>query len=414
MQTKRNVWLWVLYDFANSIIMIVFFLYFAQWLVIDRGVSDFTFNLTFTISTILLLAAAPLAGLFLDKYWRRISGLRYSTVLTVIFYGFCAVSAIYGKVAASLVFFTLAQFAYQFSFTFYTPLLNDIASAKKRGFVSGLGIGANFLGQFAGLALALPFANSNLNFFHAPARAETLLPAVITFFILSLPMLLFFQEPFKQPQKISLAHELKNLGLETKALLSYGSVAVFLGAYFLFNDAIVTASNNFPIFMEQVWKVSDTIKTYILLGIIIASAIGGIVSGYLADRFGHKRTLIFVLCGWVFILPFLGLVRNFSLFIVTAVLMGFWFGANWAVSRSVMAYLAPPNKHNLVFSYFTLAERASSFLGPITWGLIVSNLISLGSLRYRIAAVAVTGFIIIGLFLLYRVQDDRKLEVENH
>ena len=28
---KRNILLWSLYDFANSIVMIVFLLYFAQW-----------------------------------------------------------------------------------------------------------------------------------------------------------------------------------------------------------------------------------------------------------------------------------------------------------------------------------------------------------------------------------------------
>lgn len=43
MQNKKNVFLWALYDFANSIISIVFFLYFAQWIVVDRGVLDFYF-----------------------------------------------------------------------------------------------------------------------------------------------------------------------------------------------------------------------------------------------------------------------------------------------------------------------------------------------------------------------------------
>ena len=47
MQTKKNVFLWALYDFANSLVSIVFFLYFAQWLVIDQGVADIWFNLTF-------------------------------------------------------------------------------------------------------------------------------------------------------------------------------------------------------------------------------------------------------------------------------------------------------------------------------------------------------------------------------
>ncbi|MEK7464197.1 MAG: MFS transporter [Patescibacteria group bacterium] len=408
METRKNISLWVLYDFANSIVSIVFFLYFAQWLVIDRGVSDFHFNLTFTISAILLLLTVPITGSLLDKFLRRITGLRHTTVLTVIFYGLCAISALLNKEVSSLVFFTLGLYFYLLSFTFYTPLINDIARLAKRGAVSGLGITASYLGQFAGLVIALPFSNGTLNLFDAAPRAETLLPSVFIFFLLALPMLIFFKEPKKIAEKVSLRLEIKNLFKGTRELFAFPSVALFLASYFLFNDAILTAANNFPIFLEQVWQVSDTIKTYILLGVLITSAIGGTLSGLLADRFGHKRTLIFVLTGWVFILPLVGLLTNFTLFIISTTLMGFWFGANWAVSRSLMSYIAPQGKHNLAFAYFGLAERASSFIGPIVWGLVVSNFISIGSDRYRIATLAVTGFIVLGLFALARVKDDRE------
>ncbi|HLC74163.1 MAG TPA: MFS transporter [Candidatus Nanoarchaeia archaeon] len=409
METKRNVFLWMLYDFANSLVSIVFFLYFAQWIVIDRGVSDLSFNLTFTISALLLLITVPLTGTLLDKYLRRITGLRYTTFLTAIFYGLCAIFAIYNKEIYALIFFTLGLYIYQLSFTFYTPLINDISKPEKRGLVSGLGVTANYLGQFVGLLIALPFSNGTLNLFGSSARAETLLPSVIAFFVLSLPMLIFFKEPRKESQKLFFNSSLKEMMHETKLLFSIKSVGFFLLAYFLFNDAILTAANNFPIFVEQVWGVSDTIKTYILLGILITSAIGGVLSGYIADKLGHKRTLVFILAGWIIILPFVGLVNNFKLFVISTCIMGLWFGSNWAVSRSVMSYVAPKGKHNLAFAYFGLAERASSFIGPIVWGLLVTNLVSIGSMRYRIAALAITGFIILGLFFLAKIDDDRNL-----
>lgn len=407
METRKNRLLWISYDFANSIVSIVFFLYFAQWIVVDRGVSDFHFNLTFTISAVLLLFTAPLTGLLLDKFLRRIAGLRFTTILTAIFYGLCALSALSDQETSSLIFFTLGLYSYLLSFTFYTPLINDIAQPAKRGLTSGFGITANYLGQFAGLVIALPFSNGTLKFFDGAPRAETLLPSVIIFLLLTLPMLIFFREPKKNAGKLDLGLEIKNIFKETRGLLAFPSVVFFLVSYFLFNDAILTAANNFPIFLEQVWQVSDTTKTYILLGILITSAIGGTLSGFLADRFGHKRTLIVILTGWVFILPLVGLLTNFMLFVISTTLMGFWFGANWAVSRSVMSYIAPQGKHNLAFAYFGLAERASSFIGPIVWGLVVSNLISIGSDRYRIATLAITGFIVLGLFALARVKDDR-------
>ena len=408
MDTKRNVFLWLLYDFANSIPSIVFFLYFAQWIVIDRGVPDLYFNLTFTISAVLLLFTVPLTGTLLDKFLRRITGLRYTTVFTTVFYGVCALFAISNNAVGALIFFTLGLYSYLLSFTFYTPLINDISKQEKRGLVSGLGISANYLGQIAGLLIALPLSTGSLSFFGSAPRAETLLPSVIAFFILSLPMLILFREPKRPKEKLRLGSRLKEMINETRLLLSLSSVSLFLLAYFLFNDAILTASNNFPIFVEHVWGVSDTVKTYILLGILITSAIGGALSGLIADKFGHKRTLMFILVGWVIILPFIGLINNFALFVIATTIMGFWFGSSWTVSRSVMSYVAPKGKHNLAFAYFGLAARASSFIGPIVWGLVVTNLVSIGSYRYRIAVLAVTGFIILGIIALSRVKDDRK------
>lgn len=408
MDTKRNIFLWILYDFANSIVSIVFFLYFAQWIVIDRGVPDLYFNLTFTISAVLLLFTVPLTGTLLDKFLRRITGLRYTTVFTTIFYGICALFAIYNNAVGALIFFTLGLYSYLLSFTFYTPLIIDISKPEKRGLISGLGISANYLGQIIGLLIALPLSTGSLSFFGSAPRVETLLPSVLVFLILSLPMLFLFRESKRPKEKLQFGSRLKEMIIETKLLFSLSSVSLFLLAYFLFNDAILTASNNFPIFVEQVWGVSDTVKTYILLGILITSAIGGTISGFIADKFGHKRTLMFILAGWIIILPFIGFINNFYLFVTATTVMGFWFGSSWTVSRSVMAYVAPKDKHNLAFAYFGLAERASSFIGPIVWGLVVTNLVSIGSDRYRIAVLAVTGFIILGLIALSRINDDRK------
>lgn len=183
MDTKRNIFLWVLYDFANSLVSIVFFLYFAQWIVVDRGISDIYFNLTFTVSALLLLFTVPVSGFLLDKYFRRITGLRYTTFATSLLYGACALSAIFNKDISALIFFTLGLYMYLLTFTFYTPLINDISPAEKRGKVSGLGIAANYFGQFAGLVLVLPFSNSSFSLFNSAARAETLLPAVIAFIL---------------------------------------------------------------------------------------------------------------------------------------------------------------------------------------------------------------------------------------
>ncbi len=407
MNTRRNIFLWALYDFANSVLSIVFFLYFAQWLVIEKGLSDTWFNLTFPISSILLLFTVPITGFLLDRYARRITGLRHTSIMVALLYGGCALSAVAGHEIQALVFFIIGTYFYLLTFTFYTPLINDIAAPGHRGRVSGWGIAANYFGQFVGLLFVLPFSNGTWTLFQSSPRAETLVPAVILFTLLMLPMLIWFKEPFREKHSFNLRSDARELFKKSKEVFMYPGVALFILAYFLFNDAILTSSNNFSIFLQQVWGVSDTVKSYILMGIVITSAIGGLVSGPIADKFGHKKTLTWVLTGWVFILPLVGFLTNFTVFVVVTVIMGLWFGANWTVSRSVMAYLAPSHAHNLAFAYFGLVERASSFVGPIVWSIVVATAAHGSSDKYRYATLAVTGFIVIGLFVLVKVKSDR-------
>ena len=130
MNNRKNVFLWISYDFANSIVSIVFFLYFSQWIVIDRGVADIWFNLTFTISAVLLLFTVPTTGVLLDKYWRRIAGLRYTTIGTAVFYGLCAIFAVTGNNVSALVTFTLGLYFYLLSFTFRFRALLHVASLR--------------------------------------------------------------------------------------------------------------------------------------------------------------------------------------------------------------------------------------------------------------------------------------------
>ncbi len=39
----RTVRAWALYDFANSLLVINATVYFSQWVVVDRGLTDFWF-----------------------------------------------------------------------------------------------------------------------------------------------------------------------------------------------------------------------------------------------------------------------------------------------------------------------------------------------------------------------------------
>lgn len=414
----KNIFLWSLYDFANSIVMIVFFLYFSQWLVVDNGVSDAWYNALFIFSTLLLILTAPVVSVLADKSGKCFSFLRTNTVLVWVLYITLSLILLFApeyKILA-MILFVLGNFVYQMSFTFYGPLLNEITTPERRGRISGIGNACNWLGQIAGLVLVLPFANGSWYWFGDVGRAQVFLPTTLVFILLSLPMLLFFKKE-KMIEQTPLTfsgvkEEYKNVFKQAKTLFVIPGVSMFLIAFFFFNDAILTASNNFPLVLERVFHAPDTQKTFLLALILLTSAIGSLLCGYLGDRFGLKRVLIWILFGWVIIFPLIGLSPNIGILTIFVTIMGILFGGVWAVSRALLSRLIPKDKLNYGFSFYTISERFASFLGPLAWSGIVVFAPSANGLNYRIAMISMTVFIIIGLVLMKRVEYDNKITKE--
>ena len=405
---KKNIFLWTLYDFANSIVSIVFFLYFSQWLVIDKGVPDLWYNMIFAAGSLLLLFTAPILGGIADKNGKQQNYLNRITILT--FLCFLAVSFItlffYNQVFLAVLFFLFANYFYQFSFVFYNALLRYIAPRELWGRISGIGQTGNWLGQIAGLLITLPLASGAVYLVGEVGRAQTFLPATIVFFVLALPMLLYFKIEKKENtvNKVNIKEEYRNYWGQFRALIKDPNIGLFLLAFFFFNDAILTAANNFPIYLEKVFTVSDSTKSMILVGILATSAVGAFCSGLIADRFGLKKTLLVVLGSWVLIFPSLAITSNFKLFVFFTVLMGFMYGATWTITRATMTEICPKEKSNFGFSFYTLAERVSTLVGPLAWGLIIYLFSDMGPTAYRISVSLMTVFIIIGIFLLRKVE----------
>ena len=387
---RKKLFLWSLYDFANSIVFINFLLYFSQWLVIDGGLSDFWYNATFAISTVLLFLSAPVLAARTDVSGGRKFYLNISTIGTAVSYGLAAVLAYKGAhIFLIATFFLLGQYFYQLCFVFYNPMIQEIADLPHRTRASGIGQFSNALGQVVGLLVMLPLSKSRL----AP-----LLPSVGLFFILALPMMIFYTE------------DRAGAGNEERAARSTNPLSLFLRifasaaaplliAFFFYNDALITVTNNYSIYMERVFAVPDSTKSILLLLIVVMNGIGAIVCGWLGDRIGPLTTLKLVLIGWLVTLPIIAYTDSLRLFAAMTVCIGVFIGGMWATSRAYMSMLLPADEMAYGFSYYTLLERFSSLIGPLTWGGIIS-VFGTDSSSYRIAMCAMAIFIVTGLLIL--------------
>jgi len=391
---KKNLFYWSLYDFANSFVLINFLLYFSQWLVIDGGLSDFWYNALFAISSILLLLSAPTLAAFTDRNGGRKYFLKLATFGTLIGYSLATLFAYLDQsIFLIALFFLIGQYFYQLSFSFHNPLIEDVADMSHRARASGIGQFANSLGQVMGLVMAIPLSHT---------RLQPLFPSIIVFFVLSLPMLIYFKE--QKVKQISLTFkEFKedSKGLYKKfTIFCSASIAIpILVSFFFFNDALITVSHNYSIYLERVFGIPDLTKNIILLIVLLMSAIGGLVFGKIADKIGTLRALKYILIGWIILLPVLGLVRTLVALIICSVLLGFFMGGIWTVTRAYLSQTLKKEEIGYGFSFYTIFERFATFVGPLTWGGIIA-VMGTGAYSYRVAVISMTVYIIIGLLVI--------------
>jgi len=289
---KGNLFYWSLYDFANSFVFINFLLYFSQWLVIDGGLSDFWYNAIFAISSILLLLSAPTLASFTDKHGGRKYFLKLATIGTFLGYGLATLFAYMDQSMLLIAFcFLVGQYFYQLSFSFYNPLIEDIADMSHRARASGIGQFANSLGQIMGLVVAIPLSQT---------RLQPLFPSIVIFLVLSLPMILYFKEQRIKETILTLKEFKSNTKEFFSKFILFFSVSIatpMLVAFFFFNDALLTLSNNYPIYLERVFGTPDMTKNILLMVILLMSAVGGLAFGKIADSIGTLKALKYILIG---------------------------------------------------------------------------------------------------------------------
>ena len=381
-----------------------FLFYFSQWLVIDQGKPAWWYNAALIISSALFILTAPIISKKIDATNMKIGGLRFWTCLT--FLGNLTVALLTmltnGMEVLTTVLYTLATYTYLVCFLYFTPMLNDLSDTDDRSWKSGIGQSANSLGQVAGVLITLPFVNG-LTLFGDPGRAQALFPATIIFGLLALPMLLFYKEKVTVTQDVSSQKIQTNLVSLFKEIFSYKALALFLLAYFLFSDAMLTFANNFPLYLETVHHASDTVKSILTASILICAAIGAVIFGKVADKKGSLKTLTAILVIWCFIFLTMAFVTSFKILIPIFLFAGILFGPVWGVSRALVGELAPPHLVASSYSYYVVAERFATFVGPAIWSIA---LVTVGeNVRgYQAGLLSLMVLVVISIFVLRKIK----------
>jgi MFS transporter, UMF1 family len=412
--TKKNIFLWALYDFANTPMSSAMGgLFLAQWIVLDNKIDDIWYGSTFTFSTILLLLTSPFWGAWSDKVGKRLPFLKWNTVILILIgltTGFIATSSIdrIPKVILVLILFFLLQYVYQISLIFYNALLENLSTPKTRGKISGIGQAFGEISWLFGNVLLLPFATGTIVLLGQAGRGQVFLPATFVLIILGLPMIFWFKETTgkKLTKKITPSTVYKETILGLKTLFKENkNASLFLLSFMLLSDALLTASLYFALFLDQVYKITDAQKIIVVAALEVVSTTSAVILGRIGDKSNLKKILIFACLDLTLVYSLMSVNSSLTVLYILATLVGFGYGGFYTLSRAMLTKLAPPSRLGEYFGFYSTFQKFASIIGPTTWGIITLVLKDLGPVRYRIGIASLSFLMLLGTILLFFVKD---------
>lgn len=396
---------WSLYDFANTVYsMNVTSLYFALWVTVDHGGEDILYSAASSLSMLLMAFASPVLGAVSDQVGRRVPFLVFFTAVCV---GFTAAIGLVGDLWAGLLFFVVANSAYQSGLVYYDALLPEVSSERTRGRVSGLGVALGYAGAIVGILAVAPFVA-------AGGRVASFVPTAVLFAVFAVPCFLFVRERAREGATGAVGmlfsgEAWRKATAQTLATVRhaqrYPGLARFLVARFFYTDAINTVIAFMSVYAVRVGGLSDSELQVLLIVSTTFAVVGSFIYGFVADRLGPKRTLNIVLGQWAAALALAVLLQSKEMLWLVGALAGISMGSTWVCDRVFLLRLSPPQYVGEFFGLYALAGKFSSIVGPLVWGAIVLALAAYEITKYRAAVFALLLLLLLGYALLQGVSD---------
>lgn len=407
---------WALYDFANTIFsMNIVTLYFAVWIVTERGASNTAYSVATSLSSLLVLVGAPAIGALSDAARRRkpwVAGLTLVSVAATV--ALAPLSRVPLPSAESVVLllaaFVLANTAYQLAIPPYNAMLPELVPASQLGRLSGIGTAVGYAGSIAGVLLVAPFVTGGFGL-PAGGRQAAFAPTGLLFLLFSLPLFVFCCDHLALPRtgraKAHVAAAFRSFVETFRDAGRHPGLRRFVLASWFYQDALGTAVSFMALYAVTVLGLPPGGEVRLFVTLTVPAIAGSYLAGRAADRFGPKRALLWVLAGWLAGLIAVAAAPSLSAFWAAGGLVGFVFGGIWATERPLLLQLVPDVEAGRFFGLLSLSARAAAIVGPLVWAFIVDRAFRpFGThVAYRVAVASLALFMAVALWLLKGIPD---------
>jgi len=399
MTGKKKIFIWTLFDFANtsfSIVVVTFLyaVYFKKVVAQGQPIGDLYWSLGTSIAMIITAIISPILGAIADYSAGKKRFLLFFTLLCI-----AATSTLFligsGDVFWGIIIFILANVGFEAGLVFYDSFLPEITEPKNYGRVSGYGFAMGYLGSLATLAIIYPFIQAEM-------IKESFPVAALFFLIFSLPLFVYL----KDNRKKIVEHEsyfkigVTRVWNTLSHLKNYKNLATFLLAYFFYIEGVNTIIFFSGNYASSTLGFSETELLIFFLTVQTTAIAGSVILGIVADSIGQKKTIMITLVMWLITVLIAFLVQDKNGFYVVGLIAGAAMGSSQSTSRSLMSKLTPPEKKTEFFGFYSLFGKSSAVIGPLVFGLV-----SFISGDQRLAIISIGFFFVVGLLVLTQVKD---------
>ena len=397
---------WGLYDWASSPVptlhaTFIFSVYFATVVMPEGGSAAWAWMTS--AAALAVAIAAPFLGKIADNRGasrRLLAIVTFGGVLATGFLWFVKPDASFVILAIGLS--TISIFMMEISFVFYNALLPGIARESEYGRVSGMAWGLGYAGAIIALAIVLtvfvmpetpPFGLDKANTEHIRI---TMVFAAVWLAIFAIPLFLFVPESKPKQSQHSFLSQIKQ---SVKTAAAIPGIIRFLIARMLFTDGLITLFAFSGIYAAKIFGFTQTMVLIFGITLNITAGIGAVVSGWADDKFGSIVVMKVSLVALIILGSIAILAPNEMTFWGAGALLGVFIGPLQSSARVFVARKAPESERASMFGLMMLSGKATSFVGPLCYGLLVA---SFGTERAGMAIVIL--LLAGGLYLLPRRQ----------
>ena len=139
----RKVFIWSLFDFANSsfaviIVAFVYAIYFKKVVAMNLPIADLYWSISINISMIIVAVLSPLLGAAADHFSNKKKYLLFFTLICVV-----ATGLLYfiqeGMILWGMILFIISNIGFQAGLGFYDAFIKEISALENYNKVSSFG-----------------------------------------------------------------------------------------------------------------------------------------------------------------------------------------------------------------------------------------------------------------------------------